>query len=184
MSDLSQDQDAMRASIQKSATIWGVIAGVIVGLIAIWILGGQGSAVRFGGGIVIGAVVAFLAYRASFKSNSKAAECAKCGAAFSRSRSDRAETLASSTPKEEREEMEDKSKKVTTWTEEVYDVIDSYTCAKCQDVTTKVYQTTRRKEEETTVYPYEPPAPSGKTAADGGKSARARSSRGGKGDAG
>lgn len=177
MTDLSQDQVEKRAAIQKSATIWGCIAGVIVGLIALWILGGQGAAIRFGGAIVIGAVVGILAFRASFKSGSKSAACEKCGAAFSRSRSDHVETLTKSEDKEEREEQEDKSTKVTTWVEDSFDAVDTYTCAKCGDATTKAYKTTRRRDEETKNIPYEAPKKSEPAPA----SATAAAAKGGKG---
>lgn len=166
MSGLSQEQVENRASIQKGATVWGVIAGVIAGLLALWILSGQGGAVRFGGAGVIGLVVGVLTGRASFKSGAKSALCDSCGAAFSRSRTDRAETLASSEAKEEREEQEDKSTKVTTWTEETFDVVDTYTCAKCGNATTKAYQSKRRRDEESVIEPFEEP----QKKAGGGKS--------------
>ncbi len=159
MSNLSQDQVEKRAAIQKSATIWGGIVGVIAGLLALWILNGQGGAIRFGGAIVIALAVGYLVFRASFKSGAKSALCENCGAAFSRSRSDRDETLASSEEKEEREEQPDKSTKVTTWTEETYDVVDTYACAKCGDTNTKTYQTTRRRDETSVVEPHAPPPP-------------------------
>jgi len=168
MTDLSQDQVDKRAAIQKTATIWGVIAGAVAGLIALWILGGQGGAVRYGGAVIIALAAGFLVSWASFKSGSKSAQCPKCGAAFSLSRSDHVETLVSSTDKEEREEQTDKSTKVTTWTEDTLDVVDTYTCAKCADVSTKSYKTTRRRDEKSVVEPFEPPrenAKSGKRAA-------------------
>ena len=181
MSGLSQDQEEKRAAIQKSATIWGGIAGVIAGLLALWALGGQGGAVRYGGAVVIALVVGFLVHRTSFRSGAKSALCEKCSAAFSRSRSDRAETLASSEAKEESEEQEDKSTKVTTWTEENLDVVDTYTCAKCGDATTKAYKTTRRRDEKSVVEPFVPPktSKSGKTAAasKSGKSGSAKRSK-------
>lgn len=157
MSGLSQDQVEKRAEIQKSATIFGAIIGGIAGLLAIWLLGGQGSAIRYGGAIVIAGVVGYLVFNASFKSKAKTAACEKCGAAFSRTRTDHVETLKSSAPKEEREEQEDKSTKVTTWTEDTFDVVDTYTCGKCNDATTKTYETTRRRDEETIVEPYVTP---------------------------
>ena len=153
MTGLSQEQLEKRASIKKSATIWGVIVGAIAGLLAMWLLGSQGSAVRFGGAAVIGLVAGFLVFRASFSSGAKSAKCGKCSATFSISRTDRAETLASSEAREEREEQPDKSTKVTTWTEERYDVVDTYTCASCGDATTKEYQTTRRRDENSEVIP-------------------------------
>ena len=157
MSELSQDQTEKRKAIQKSATIWGVIVGGIAGLIAVWLLGSQGGAVRFGGAIVIALIIGFLVYRASFKSGAKSATCEKCGATYSRSRTDQKETLTGSEAKEEREEQADKSTKVTTWTEDTFEVVDTYTCAKCADTTTNTYQTTRRRDETTTTQPFEPP---------------------------
>lgn len=147
MSGLSQEQIEKRASIQKSALTFGIIAGVIVGLIALWVLSGQGGTVRYGGAIVIGAVVGFLVRNASFKSGAKSAACEKCGAAFSISRSDRSETPAGSEPKEEREPQDDGTIKVTTWTEDSFDVVDTYTCASCGDASTKAYTTTKRRDE-------------------------------------
>ncbi len=169
MAELSQDQVEKRASIQKTAMIWGVIVGVVAGLLALWILGSQGAALRYGGAAVVALVAGFFVHRASFNSGAKSAKCEKCGAAFSISRTDRQETLAASEAKEEREEQPDKSVKVTTWTEETYDVVETYTCANCGDITTRSYQTTRRRDEKETVEPApEPDAPK-KSSAKGGQ---------------
>ncbi len=176
MVDLSQDQVAKRAAIQKTALIWGVVVGAIVGLVLLWILGGQGGAVRFGGALVIGMATAFAVFRASFNSAAKTAKCDSCGAAFSRSRSDHVETLIASTPKDERKEQPDKSTQVTSWIEDKFDVLDTYTCAKCSNVTTKAYQTTRRRDEETVTFPYE--------SAKGGQSQKGASAGDGKSDEG
>ncbi len=172
MANLSQDQEAKRAAIQKSATITGGVVGVIAGLLALWVLGGQGGAVRFGGAVIVALGTGVLTYRASFNSGAKSAKCEKCGAAFSRTRSNRQETVTASAEKQEREEQPDKSTKVTTWTEDKLDIVDSYTCAKCGDVTTNAYQTTRRRDETSVVEPYEAP-----------KNAAARSPKGAAGTA-
>ena len=175
MTDLSQDQVEKRASIEKTAMIWGVVVGVIAGLLALWVLSGQGGAVRWGGAVVIGGVAGFFVRRASFNSGAKSAKCGQCGAAFSRSRTDRQEALAGSEAKEEREDQADGSVKVTTWTEETYDVTDTYTCAKCGDAEVKTYQTTRRKDETSVVEPAAAPDPvetSGKSAAAGSKAGK------------
>jgi hypothetical protein len=113
MTTLTEDQQSNKDSIRKGATVWGVIAGAVVGLLALWLLGGQGAAVRYGGAVVAAVAVGALAFRASFNSGAKAARCAACGAAFSRSRTDRQETVTGSTPKEEREEQDDGATKVT-----------------------------------------------------------------------
>lgn len=186
MTDLSQDQVEKRASIQKTATIWGGIVGVIAGLLALWLLGGQGAAIRFGGAAVIALAAGGLVFRTSFNSAAKSAKCTKCGAAFSRSRTDRVENLAGSEDKQEREEQPDKSVKVTSWTEERYDVTDTYTCAKCGDVTTNAYQTTRRRDETSVVEPYQPPelAPDpGKGAPGSGKGGQSSGGKGGQTEA-
>ena len=180
MSDLSQDQVEKRAAIQKSATIWGGIVGVLAGLIALWLLGGQGAAIRYGGAVAVAVIAGYLVFSASFKSGSKSAQCEKCGAAFSRSRSDHVETLASSENKEKREEQEDKSTKVTTWIEDSLDVVDTYTCAKCGDNTTKAYKTTRKRDEKTTSIPYEAPKKSERAeAADAAEGRKASRGKGG-----
>ena len=41
MTDFTEDQAERRAAIQKSATILAVIVGAVLGLIALWLLGGQ-----------------------------------------------------------------------------------------------------------------------------------------------
>lgn len=148
MTDLSSEQIEKRASIQKSATIVGAIVGVIVALIALWALGGQGAAIRFGGAILVGGGVGFLAYRGSYKANAKSAACESCGAPFTRSRTDRTETPTGSEEKEAREDQEDGTTKVTTWIEETFDVTETFTCAKCNDVTTKTHSSSRRTDEE------------------------------------
>ncbi len=158
MSDFSQEQVEKRAAIQKSASIIGVIVALIVGLVAYWILGSQNSGIRIGGSAVVALVAGFLVHRASFNSGAKSAKCANCGAAFSRSRTDRTEVLDSSSREEESETQEDGSTKVTTWIEEVYDVTETYTCSTCQDETTKTYKSNRRTGEEEKVIPAPKPA--------------------------
>lgn len=153
MSHLSTEQQELRASIKKSATIWGVVLGGIVALLAYWIMGSQGAMVRIGVSAVGGLVVAIAMYNKSFKSSSASAQCGKCSAAFSISKSDSKETIVSTNDQKKVEAEDDGSTKTTTWTEETIDVVDSYTCAKCGDVTTKEYQRTNRKDEEVVVTP-------------------------------
>lgn len=183
MSELSQDQIEKRDAIRKGATITGAIVGVIAGLLAYWLLGSMGGAVRLIGGLIVAVGVGYLVYGASFKSKAKSAACEKCGAAFSRTRTDHSETLVASTPKVEREEQEDGSTKVTSWTEDKFDMHETYTCGKCGDETTRTYDTTRRRDEKTVVEPAVTPkgASGGKGAASGAQTATAQkgSSKGG-----
>lgn len=189
MADLSQDQAEMQSRIRRGAAVWGAVAGAIVGLLALWLLGGQGAALRYGVALVAAAGAGFLVFRASFNSGAKSARCAACGTAFSRSRTDRSERLKSSEAKEEREVQADKSVEVTTWTEERYEVTDTYSCARCGDVTTNIYETTRRRDAKTAVEPAAAERKSatkpesdrnvaeGRKPAGAGRKARGRSSR-------
>lgn len=170
MTNLSQDQVEKRASIEKSATIRGGFVGLLVGLLALWILSGQGAAVQWGGAMVLAGVAGFYMRRSSFKSQSKEAQCEKCGAAFSISRTNRQEVLVESEAKERREAQENGATEVTTWTEETYEVTDTYTCANCGDETTKTYRTTRCKDETKEMEPAPKPGKSAAAASDGEKS--------------
>ncbi len=189
MSDLSQDQLEKRASIEKSAMLRGGFVGLLVGLLALWILSGQGAAVQWGGAVVLAGAAGFFMRQSSFKSQSKSAQCEKCGAAFSISRTDRQEVLVESEAKEKREAQENGATEVTTWTEETYEVTDTYTCANCGDETTKTYRTTRRKDETKVMEPAPKPGKSaaaagsdGETSGSSGKGA-AKTGASGKGSA-
>lgn len=71
------------------------MTGVAAGLLALWLLGGQGAGLRYGGALVVALAAGFLVHRASFGSQAKTARCPACGATFSRSRTDRQEALKS-----------------------------------------------------------------------------------------
>ncbi len=153
MPQLSQDQAELKAGIEKSAAIWGAILGLIAGGIAYWALGGQSSAVRIGLAVAIGVAVLFGIRTWRIKANSTAATCGKCNATFSITQTDRVEKTLSSEPKETRDAQPDFSTKVTTWTEEKVETTLTYTCAKCDDTTTKVSQRTVKKDEKETIEP-------------------------------
>ncbi len=173
MSELSENQEELRQSIQKSAITWGVVLGIIAALIAYWTMGSQEAMVRMGGSAVLGLGAGFAIYRWIFGSRARSAKCASCGAAFSIARTNREETLVSTEEKEEREAQEDGSTKVNRWKEEKFDVLDTFECSSCSDVTTKTSQTTRRKDEESIVEP----APVAKAAATGAPGAKGRPGR-------
>lgn len=178
MTDLSAEQTELKSSITKSATTWGIILGLIVAVILYFVLGSQGMAIRAGAAVVVGALAGYGIFRWQFGSQSKAAQCGNCGAAFSISRTDHQETLSGSEDKVEREAQDDGSTKVTRFTEESYDVVDTYTCSSCGDATTKEYKITRRTNEESKVDPA--PAPTPESApASAVSGAKASSSSGG-----
>ncbi len=158
MADLSADQLELKASINKSATIWGAVLGVIVAIIAWLVLGSLDSPVRAIGALVLGGAAGFGIYRWQFGSQSKSAQCGKCNAAFSITRTDRKETEAGREDKVERKPQDDGSTEVTRFTEVKFDVVDTYTCGSCSDVTTKKYQVTRRENVQTKVDPAPAPA--------------------------
>lgn len=56
-------------------------------------------------------------------------------------------------------------------------MVDSYACARCGDVTTRAYKTTRRRNEETVIEPPEGVEPVAETADATAVSAEARSKR-------
>ncbi len=151
MTNLSQDQEEMRQSIQKSAMIWSVIFGLIIAGIVFWALGGQSTVIRLAATAVSGLVVLVAIFKWRFSANSKSAQCGKCSTAFSISKTDHVETLKSSETKETRDTQEDFSTKVTSWTEEIYDITDTYTCASCAAETVKEYTSTRKIDEKTEI---------------------------------
>lgn len=162
MADLSADQLDLKASINKSATIWGSVVGLIVAAIAWFVLGSLDMPMRAIGALVIGGAAGFGIYRWQFGAQSKSAQCGKCHAAFSITRTDRKETEAGREDKVERKPQDDGSTEVTRFTEVKFDVVDTYTCASCGDVTTREYQTTRRENVQTKIDPA--PAPEADTA--------------------
>ncbi len=100
-----------------------------------------------------GFAAGFATLRKSMSSGASDARCGACNAAFSISRSDRVEEVIGSEPKEKREEQDDASTEVTTWVEDKVAVKETYTCTSCGDETTKEFEITRRRDEETSVEP-------------------------------
>jgi len=151
MTELDKEQQAKRNSIRKTSLILAAIIGLIVAGIAYWLLSSQSGTLRSFGAIGAGIVVAAALYYKNYRSAAKAATCPECHKPFTVSRTDRSETLTESVEREEIEKQDDGAVKTTTWTDEEYDVIETYTCANCNDVTTKEFSTTRRKNEKSTL---------------------------------
>jgi len=153
MTQLSPEQAALKASITKSAAIWAVIIGALVGGITYALNDEFAQPMRslIGGGVFV--VVAALIFIWRKKANSTAATCGNCNATFSITRTERVEKVLSSEPKETRDAQPDYSTKVTTWIEEVIETTDTYTCAKCGDTEAKVSQRTVKKDEKEEIEP-------------------------------
>ena len=153
MPELSSKQAALKASITKSAAIWAVIFGAIIGAIAYAMSSDFGQPIRslIGVALLVAAAVPIFIWRKN--ANSAAATCGNCNATFSITRTDRVEKVLSSEPKETREAQPDYSTKVTTWVEEEVETTSTYTCAKCGDVETKVSTHTAKKDEKEEIEP-------------------------------
>ena len=153
MPDLSPEQAALKASIQKSALIWALILGALVGGF-IYMLNdefAQPMRALIGGDTFI--AIASLIFFWRSRANSAAATCPNCNAGFSISRTGRVEKTLSSAQKETRDAQPDYSTKVVTWVEETIEITDTYTCAKCGDTTTKINQRTNAKDRKEKIEP-------------------------------
>lgn len=176
MPQLSSEQETLRASIKKGAIIWGVVLGLIIAALAYWILGSQGGLIRQGGAAIAGLLVAGGVYSKSMTSGAAGAKCANCNAGFSVSRTDKNEVLVKSEARESRKELENGDTEISTWVEEIFDVDDTYSCSKCDDITHKKYQSTRKRDENTVIKSV------AKKSVDSGKSnsrGKAKQSKGG-----
>ncbi len=147
MSNLSSEQQDLKRSITKSAIIWGVVLGCIAGAIAFWLTADmtEGNRTQITGMVAGG--VGFLLFLFISRSGAKSSKCEKCSAAFSISRTNREENLVSAEEKSEHEKLDDGGSKLTTWIEEKFDVVETYTCSSCDNITTKNSQITRKKDE-------------------------------------
>ena len=147
MRNLTEKQRELKSSIVKSAIIWGSILGMIAGAVTFWLTGDMSPANRTQITGMVAGGVGFLLFLLISRSAAKSAKCEKCSAAYSISRTDRKETLLSSEDKSEHEKLENGGSKLTTWKEEKYEVLETFTCSRCGNVTTKISQLTRKKDE-------------------------------------
>ena len=150
---LNTEQEQLQATIQKSARTTGSIWGAVAGLISLWALSGQSTVVWLAASLVIAGGVGFGIYKWRYGAKSDSAKCTKCGASFSITQTDKVENPIGSDAKEERKEQDDGSTKLTTWTEERFGVTETYSCSKCGDVTTKEYESSRRKDVKDEIIP-------------------------------
>lgn len=147
MSNLSSEQQDLKKSIARSAIIWAVILGFVAGAIAFWLTGDMTADNRTQITGMVAGGVGFLLFWLISRSGAKSSKCEKCSASFSISRSNREEILVSSEEKSEHEKLENGGSKLTTWTEEKLDVVETYTCSSCDNITTRNFQITRKKDE-------------------------------------
>lgn len=153
MAEGTDDQAARRAALRKSARRTGLVVGGLAGLLLLWILSGQGAPLRFGGALVAAAALGGLTARARFRAAAAEAKCPACGGAFCRARTARSEALTGARLKDLRETQEDGSVQITTWTEDTFDVTETFVCAQCGATDSAVHQITRRRDETTVTEP-------------------------------
>lgn len=159
MVQLTPEQRGLKTKITTGAIIWGVVAALIVALLAFWLLANGGDIIRWGGAIVLGGVAGFLAYRTSYNSGVAKAVCKKCGTAFGIREVDRREEVIGTEQRRKIETGRPASKldrgtnKITTWTEEKVEVTAIDECFNCHDRTERKWTTTREANKEETEVP-------------------------------
>ena len=159
MAQLTPDQRGLKTKITTGAIIWGVVAGLVVALLAFWLLANAGDIVRWGGAIVLGGLVGFFSYRTSYNSGVAKAVCKKCGTAFGIREVERHETVIGSEQRQKIEPSGPASKldrgtnRITTWTEEKVEVTAIDECFNCHDRTERKWTTTREANKQETEVP-------------------------------
>lgn len=158
MSDaLTPEQQGLKTRITTGAIIWAIIAGLVLALIAFWLMGNAGDILRWLVTLIAGAGAGYLVFRWSYNSGVAKAVCQKCGTAFGIREVERHETVIGSEQRRKVEagrpstKMDRGTNKVTLWTEEKIEVTAIDECFKCHDRTERKWTTTReldKKEEE------------------------------------
>jgi hypothetical protein len=152
MDGLSPEQQALKGKITTGAIAWGAAAGIIVALLAFWLLGNGGELVRWFGAIVLGPAAGYLTYRWLYSTRVAKAVCKQCGTAFGIREVSRSERLLSSERRRKVEQVKPATKidaavnRTITWTEEKYEVTAADECFKCHDRTERKWTVTREKD--------------------------------------
>jgi hypothetical protein len=157
--DLTPEQQGLKTRITTGAIIWGVVAGLIVALLAFWLAGNTPDWVRWGLTLVLGGAAGFFTYRTSYNSGVSKAICKKCGTAFGIREVERSERVIGSEQRRKVEagrpatKMDRGTSKVTVWTEEKLEVTAIDECFKCHDRTERKWTTTRDLDKQETEVP-------------------------------
>lgn len=152
MDGLSPEQQALKGRIISRAMIWGVVAGIVVALLAYWLLGNAGGFVRWLVTIIVGAAAGYFTYRGLYSSGVAKAVCSKCGTAFGIREVSRSEQLLSAEQRKKVEQVEPATKidagttRTVTWIEEKYEVTAVDECFKCHNRTERKWTVTRERD--------------------------------------
>lgn len=148
MSGLTPEQIALKEEIEKMSILIGCVTGFIVGIIVWFIFHDKNPYLVYVFVIAAAWGVFVLAKRIYTKKKTADVQCKSCGADYSVVLSNRDETFLSAIPKR-REQITGRSESgphaghnivtVSTWTEEKYKVIDTYTCNSCGNSYTRQY---------------------------------------------
>lgn len=159
MDALSSEQQAVKSKITTGAIIWGVIVGLLVALVAFLVLGNAPDWLRWLLTVVLGGVAGGLVFRFRYNAAVAKAVCRKCGTAFGIREVERHERFLSSEPKQKSEagkpatKLDRGTNKLTTWTEEKYEVTAVDECFRCHDRTERKWQVTRETDKKETEVP-------------------------------
>ena len=152
MDGLSPEQQALKGKITTSAIIWGASTGIVVTLLAYFLLGNAGEPVRWLVAVIVGPAAGYATYRWRYSSGVARAVCRNCGTAFGIREVARSEQLLASEQRRKIEQVKPATKidaavnRTITWTEEKYEITAVDECFKCHNRTERNWTVTREKD--------------------------------------
>ncbi len=159
MDSLTPEQQGLKTKIRTGAIIWGIVSGLVVALLAFWLLSNAPDIIRWLLTIVLGGGTGFFIYRWTYNSGVTKAICKQCGTAFGINEVERHEQVIGSEQRQKIERVKGGNKmdrgtnKVTTWIEEKVEVIAVDECFKCHNRTERKWTTTREVDKRETEVP-------------------------------
>lgn len=152
MNGLTPGQQALKNKIAASAVSWGMVAGIVSGLLGLWLLANVGDVLRWAVALTGAAAIGFITWRLLYSSGVAKAVCRKCGTAFGIREVSRSEKLIGSEQRKKIAQVKPATKieaavnRTVTWTEEKYEVTAVDECFNCHDRTERKWTVTREKD--------------------------------------